>query len=228
MNISPAQLTGRDETHLVEFSPGRRLCAEASEALATLQADAREAGFELAVASAHRNFERQQLIFNGKARCERPVHDDRGEPVDLAALSPREALHAILRFSALPGGSRHHWGTDLDVFDAAALPTGYRLQLTPEEVADNGMMGPFHRWLDDELAQGGGFFRPYAEDTGGVAVERWHLSYAPLATPCEAALTPDLLADALCDCGLELADVVLPELPALFDRYIRRTPEASL
>ena len=75
---------------------------------------------------------------------------------------------------------------------------------------------------------GGGFFRPYAEDTGGVAVERWHLSYAPLATPCEAALTPDLLADALCDCGLELADVVLPELPALFDRYIRRTPEASL
>ena len=82
-------------------------------------------------------------------------------------------------------------------------------------------MGAFHRWLDEELAAGSDFFRPYAVDRGGVAVERWHLSFAPLASDCEAALTPELLADALCDCELELADVVLKALPQLFERYIR-------
>ena len=33
-------------------------------------------------------------------------------------------IDAILCWSALPGGSRHHWGTDCDVIDAAALPAG--------------------------------------------------------------------------------------------------------
>jgi LAS superfamily LD-carboxypeptidase LdcB len=193
-----------------------------------LQSSAARSGFDLQVASGFRSFDRQLMIWNAKARGQRTVHDDHGRPVDLQRLTPLARAEAILRFSALPGASRHHWGTDLDVFDAAALPADYRLQLTPEEVADDGMMGPFHRWLDEELARGGGFFRPYAEDTGGVAVERWHLSYAPLAAACEAALTPVLLADAIRDCDLELADVVLAELPALFDRYVRRNPEANL
>ena len=33
---------------------------------------------------------------------------------------------AILLWSALPGASRHHWGTDFDVFDRAAVPPDYR------------------------------------------------------------------------------------------------------
>ena len=103
-----------------------------------------------------------------------------------------------------------------------ALPPGYRLQLTPEEVADDGLMGPFHRWLDDALAKnGGGFYRPYDEDRGGVAVERWHLSFGPLACSCAEDLTVDLLADALRHCELELAADVQERLPAIYERYIR-------
>ena len=222
MNLSPTQLTGMDETHLVEVSPGRRLCAETAQALAALQADAREAGFELAVASAHRNFERQRLIFNGKARGERPVHDENGEPLDLAALSPREALHAILRFSALPGGSRHHWGTDLDVFDATAKPDGYRLQLSPQEVAPGGMFDALHGWLDQRMAAGEshGFYRPYAEDRGGVAPERWHLSFAPMALDCEAVFGPELLHEAWQGQELALRELIESELEALVQRYM--------
>ena len=37
----------------------------------------------------------------------------------------------ILEWSALPGASRHHWGSEFDVFDLAALPEGYRVQLLP-------------------------------------------------------------------------------------------------
>ena len=225
MSLTAAQLTGQADDHL-QYIEGTGLQADCWAAVHALQASAAQAGFDLQVASGFRSFDRQLAIWNGKARGERPVHDDNGRLLDVTGLPEVDRVDAILRYSALPGASRHHWGTDLDVFDAAALPAGYRLQLTPEEVADEGMMGPFHRWLDEELARGVGFFRPYFRDTGGVAVERWHLSYAPLATACETALTPALLAEALCDCDLELADVVLPELPALFDRYVRRDPEA--
>ena len=105
----------------------------------------------------------------------------------MASLSAEQQLHAILRFSAIPGTSRHHWGTDLDVFDAAALPQDYQLQLSPQEVAPGGMFDPLHCWLDQRMAAGEvhGFFRPYGQDRGGVAPERWHLSYAPMAAGCE-------------------------------------------
>ena len=219
MRLGPMQLTGRSDDHLV-YREGIGLQAECWLALEALRGRAAREGFDLQVASGFRSFDRQLAIWNGKARGERPVHDDRCRPVDLDSLSPAGRVEAILRYSALPGASRHHWGTDVDIFDAAALPPGYRLQLTPEEVSDEGLMGAFHRWLDEELAAGNDFFRPYAVDRGGVAVERWHLSFAPLARGCEAALTPELLADALCDCELELADVVLEALPQLFKRYI--------
>lgn len=222
MNLTPEQLTGLDIDHLVEFAPGQRLCAEVAEAFHRLQADARAAGFDLAVASAHRDFERQRLIFNGKARGERPVHDDRGLPLALQNLSPREALHAILRFSALPGGSRHHWGTDLDVFDAEAMPEGYALALSPGEVAPGGLFAPLHDWLDQRMVQGRshGFYRPYAVDRGGVAPERWHLSYAPLARHCQHAFSTDLLRAAWRGRDLALRGEIEAELDALVLRYM--------
>ncbi len=219
--LTDAQLTGRDPSHLLELPGGHRLVPEAAAAFARLQADARAAGFELAIASSYRDFDRQLAIFNGKARGERAVHDDAGAPVDLAALPAEQRLFAILRFSALPGTSRHHWGTDLDVFDAAAVPEGYRVQLTPQEVYPPGPFAPLHEWLDARMAAGEshGFFRPYEQDRGGIAPERWHLSYAPLARLCEGRLTPALLCECWGD-ELEWRDLVEASLPDLLDRYV--------
>ena len=219
--LTLAQLTGRDASHLSELADGQRLVPAAAAAFRQLQGDARQAGFELAIASSYRSFERQLAIFNGKARGERPLHDDRGRPLAFPALSPQQLLHAILRFSALPGTSRHHWGTDLDVYDAAAVGPDYQLQLTPQEVQPPGPFAPLHAWLDQRMAAGQshGFFRPYGEDRGGVAPERWHLSYAPLARQCAGKLSAgQLLA---CWRGeLELLEEVEPELEALLARYV--------
>ena len=222
MKLTPEQLTGRDTSHLVDVALGQRLCAKAAAAFSRLQADAGVAGFDLAIASAHRDFERQRAIFNSKARGERAVHDDQGAPLDLSTLAPREALHAILRFSALPGGSRHHWGTDLDVYDASAVPESYALQLSPAEVAPGGLFAELHAWLDQRMAvhQSHGFYRPYAADRGGVAPERWHLSYAPLATDCQHLLSPDLLRSAWRGQQLALREVIEAELDALVQRYM--------
>jgi len=193
--LTPEQLTGKDESHLVELPCGHRLQEEAAQAWAALQVDAREAGFDLVIASSFRSFSRQLAIWNGKVSGQRPVFDDRGCRVTMAELQPEQQLHAILRFSAIPGTSRHHWGTDLDIYDAAALPADYVLQLSPAEVAPGGLFDPLHNWLDGRIAAGQshGFFRPYGEDRGGVAPERWHLSYAPLALGCAAQVDSALL-----------------------------------
>ena len=106
--LSDAQLTGRDQAHLVALADGHLLHPAAAEAFVALQQEARDDGFELAIASSFRSFDRQLAIWNAKVEGTRPVHDDRGVAVDLAALSPEEQLHAILRYSAMPGGSRHH------------------------------------------------------------------------------------------------------------------------
>lgn len=206
-------------------APGRLLLADAAEALHALAADAAEAGFQLAVASAFRSFNRQLAIWNAKARGERPVHDDRGQTIDLSTLPIDQRIEAILRYSALPGASRHHWGTDLDIYDAAAVSAGYEVQLSPSEVAPGGPFAALHRWLDQRIAAGAsyGFYRPYDRDRGGVAPERWHLSYAPLAERCEACIDEhSLLACWDRQSALDLCwrDELVSRLPQLMARYV--------
>ncbi|WP_232059275.1 M15 family metallopeptidase [Kineobactrum salinum] len=222
--LTVAQLTGRDDSGLLTLDGGQRLHPAAAEAFARLQRDAAVAGFGLAIASGYRSYERQRLIWNGKASGQRPVHDDRGNAVDVLHLDPVSRLHAILRFSALPGTSRHHWGTDLDIYDNRAVAADYPLQLSPQEVAPDGPFAPLHQWLDERMAAGEshGFFRPYGHDRGGVAAERWHLSYAPLAVACERGVTAAVLHECWdCDSGeLLLRDQVEAQLPELLARYV--------
>lgn len=224
--LNARQLTGLDDTHLVALPDGHRLQAEAARAFTALQLDARVAGFELAIASSFRSFSRQLSIWNAKVDGTRRVLDDQGREISLARMSPAERVHAILRFSALPGTSRHHWGTDLDVFDAAAVAPDYEVQLTAQEVAPGGVFDALHNWLDARMAAGEshGFYRPYHRDRGGVAPERWHLSYAPLAVGCAAQFQRSMVTDCW-DCGeaaagLLLREVVEPQLPQLLARYV--------
>jgi LAS superfamily LD-carboxypeptidase LdcB len=223
MALTVAQLTGCDDSHITYDESGVGLAADTWVAFSQLREAASEQGFDLRIASGFRNFDRQLAIWNGKVRGERSVHDDEGEPIAVLDLSEAEKIHAILRFSALPGASRHHWGSDLDVYDAAAMPQGYQLQLVPEEVRDEGMFGPLHLWLDTVTGpeSSSGFYRPYAQDRGGVAPERWHMSFEPLARECVPQLTPEVLAGALAQSELELHETLLASLPELFKRYIQ-------
>jgi LAS superfamily LD-carboxypeptidase LdcB len=60
--LTERQLTGLDDSHLVTLPGGHRLRGEVAQAIAALQADARKAGFELAIASSFRSFSRQPPI----------------------------------------------------------------------------------------------------------------------------------------------------------------------
>ena len=221
--------TGRDESHLCSAVQSERLGARLHRSVVDpflrLRDEAAISGFDLTVLSGFRAFDHQLSIWNRKARGELAVLDSAAEPLSIHELSPAEWVYAILRWSALPGASRHHWGTDLDVYDHAARPEGYEIELIPEEVDSGGMFGPLHDWLDERISAetAEGFFRPYDRDRGGVAPERWHLSHEPTASSLEEALSVGTLRAVLQNADLELKDVVLGHLDDIYERFVINT-----
>lgn len=220
-------ITGSTDTHLIRLGEDQAdtenqfIHKQVLQPLIDLQLAGREAGFDIKICSAFRSFERQLFIWNGKASGMRPVMDPFGKAINIQELSSWQKIQAILRWSALPGASRHHWGTDFDIFDANAMPENYQIQLTPEEVQGDGLFAPMHDWLDDYLkSEKTNFYRPYALDKGGIAPERWHLSYRPLADQYAQMLNIDVLSSRLKDSNLILLDVVLEYLDDIFQRYI--------
>ncbi len=224
-----AYVTGETEAHLCSTLDAERLGVPVHRDVVTpflrLREAARVAGFDLQILSGFRSFAEQLSIWNRKATGTLAVLDSSAVPLDLETLSQRELVFAILRWSALPGASRHHWGTDLDVYDLRAKPAGYDIELIPEEVNEGGMFGPLHAWLDERMAAAGafGFFRPYDRDRQGVAPERWHLSHAPTADGCERRLTPALLRMTVERADMALKHVVLEHLDEIYERFVTNT-----
>src|SRR5690242_12123033 len=211
--MDPLELTGRSRTHIEQLDQPRvALHKDAVAPFLALRAAAARDGIDLMPYSAFRDFDAQVSIWNRKFRGERPLYDRDGNVREHARMSPEEIVEAILVWSAVPGGSRHHWGTEIDVYDAAAMPNGYRVQLLPEEFAPGGVFGTLAAWLDQHLRRFG-FFRPYAHDLGGVYPEPWHISYEPVSRVALERLTPEVIADALKDTEVLGKELVLPRLP---------------
>lgn len=214
------QLTGRTREHLSELTdPACALHKRVVSPFLTLRAAAAADGMDLVAVSSFRDFDRQLAIWNGKFRGERPMQDRSGRPLDVAVLTPAEKVEAILWWSALPGASRHHWGTDFDVVDAAAVPKGYKLRLIPAEYHEGG---PFHRlttWLDTHM-HAFGFFRPYGTDRGGVAPEPWHLSHAAVSSAAAAQFSLQGLRGVLEASPIEGKSEVLAALARSYSNYV--------
>lgn len=215
------QLLGLDEGHLILLGQGpHRLTAATAAAFNDMQRAAAQEGHNLQPASSWRGFERQLAIWNGKWRGERPLLDAAGQPLDALQLGERERLHAILRWSALPGTSRHHWGTDLDIYDPDRLPVGTRLALEPWEYEGSGWFAALSAWLRRHMHDFG-FFLPYAMPAGGdsgVAFEPWHISFAPEAG--DQRLDPDALALCLQQADIEGKGCILAHLDEILARYV--------
>jgi LAS superfamily LD-carboxypeptidase LdcB len=219
-SLTALELTGRARTHVVDLEDPR--CAVHRDVVAPLRAmraaAARE-GLDLIPVSGFRDFDRQLAIWNGKCLGERELLDPEGRPLSAATLRETELVASILHWSALPGASRHHWGTEIDVIDAAAWPEGVPVSLVPEAYAAGGPFAALNVWLDHN-AVAFGFYRPYATQRGGVQPEPWHLSYAPVSVPALGQFTLDMLQEAVASAGMELASVVGAALPSIWERYV--------
>lgn len=141
--------------------PGMWLRREAFDAFKKMHAAAKNDGVSLKIISSTRTFDQQVAIWNGKW-------------TRFAAGTPDAEARArrILEFSSMPGSSRHHWGTDVDLNDLnnpAFMPGGAHARV--------------YEWLQAH-AHEYGFCQPYtAGRAAGYEEERWHWSYAPLSKP---------------------------------------------
>ena len=220
MMVDRDQATGKTTAHLADSGDyAGVLHKNVVQPFEALRAMASDAGFDLQIVSGYRSYSRQLAIWNAKAWGERPLLDDACNELELSRLSATETMHAILRWSALPGASRHHWGTDFDVYDAAAVDEGYKVQLVPEETIGGGPFTPMHKWLDKILPKTD-FYRPYDEDCGGTCPERWHLSYRPVADLYAQKLSPTAILSTLDGVEIALRDNITEQIEIIFQRYI--------
>ena len=166
---SLVELMGKTTIDL--YGDGYQLRKEAHEAFVAMKRAAYSSGIDLKIVSSYRSFDRQQVIFERKFQ----KYSDEG-------MAPIDAINKIIEYSTIPGTSRHHWGTDIDVID------GYRKVdgdvLVPSKYGEGQPFPDFKKWMD-ENSQKFGFYLVYTDTPKrrGFKYEPWHYSYAPLSIP---------------------------------------------
>ncbi|MFZ1677418.1 MAG: M15 family metallopeptidase [Saprospiraceae bacterium] len=124
-------------------------------------------GIKLQIRSATRNFEYQKGIWEAKWTGEKLIES--GEDLSKTTPDPKERALKILRYSSMPGTSRHHWGTDMDLnsFENSWFDAGVGLNI--------------YNWLKEHGSEYG-FCQPYTSGRpNGYLEERWHWSYMPVS-----------------------------------------------
>lgn len=214
-----AELTGQVETHLISLNEHTLIHQSVLSPFLSLQKAAAKAGFNLQIASGFRSFERQRIIWNNKYSGKTQLLDKNEIIISHDKMSEIEKLFTILHWSALPGASRHHWGTDFDIYDPTLLPHDKTLQLTCDEYQNGGCFFELSQWLSVNM-QEFGFFRPYQDYQGGVAAEPWHLSYQAIADVCLQQLTLTCLHDLIINNNILGESLIDQHLPMIYKQYI--------
>jgi LAS superfamily LD-carboxypeptidase LdcB len=217
---SRPEIFGLNRTHLLNNPYD--LLPTVSKSFEHLQKSALNKGIHLKAVSTFRSFEAQKNIWNLKASGKRTLLNDNGGPINFNSLKPVEVMRAILRWSAFPGLSRHHWGTDLDVIDQNYLNVNpdYKVQLIPSEYQKGGPFDGLGDFLNNELKDSD-FFRPYVVDRNGIAPEPWHLSHKSSVKNFDNYKIQDFLDflnSSHCE-DIELLEVVRDEAEFIFKNY---------
>ncbi len=170
-DYTPQELIGKAPRDLIGNTYVTTMQRDTAKALKLMQEAAKKEGIDIKVVSAFRSFNRQKEIFEGKFK--RFIAEGN---------SPEQAVNRIIEYSTIPGTSRHHWGTDLDLIDGAV--SAPEAVLEAEHYYGSGVFCAFREWCDHNAANFG-FHQVYTNnpDRKGFAHEPWHFSYAPVSIP---------------------------------------------
>jgi hypothetical protein len=165
--LSTEELIGKGNPLL--FGEGYKLRKEAHEAFLEMKTEALKSDISIKVVSSYRSFEHQKRIWERKYR----QYTSQG-------MTNTKAIHKIIEYSTIPGTSRHHWGTELDLIDANTPQP--RHLLAPKNFVPNGSFYTLKQWME-EHANAFGFYLAYTNnpDRKGFKYEPWHYSYKPLS-----------------------------------------------
>lgn len=155
-----------DETYTDR--PGMHLRSDTYNYFLRMAEHAASDSIKLIIRSATRNFDQQKSIWERKWEG-KTLLEDRHDARQFT--DPAERALAILRYSSMPGTSRHHWGTDIDL---NAFTNKYFEQGEGKRIYD---------WLLSH-ASTYGFCQPYtSKENGrtGYQEEKWHWSFTPVS-----------------------------------------------
>ncbi|HFA49618.1 MAG TPA: D-alanyl-D-alanine carboxypeptidase family protein [Bacteroidetes bacterium] len=131
---------------------------------------AKDDGIDLKIISATRNFYRQKSIWEAKWTGARKIEN--GANAAKKYPDPKTRALKILEYSSMPGTSRHHWGSDIDINDL------------DNSTFEHGKGKAVYEWLVKNAIRFG-FCQPYSakgtERPFGYNEEKWHWSYLPIA-----------------------------------------------
>jgi len=164
------ELMGKEDIEL--YGDGINLRQEAHDAFVEMRKAALADGIEMKIVSSYRSFDRQAVIFERKYL--KYTDDDGMEPLD--------AIDKIIEYSTIPGTSRHHWGTDIDLIDGSPKVDGD--VLVASKFGTGGPFEKFKLWMD-ENSKKYDYYLVYTDNSKrrGFKYEPWHYSYAPLSMP---------------------------------------------
>jgi D-alanyl-D-alanine carboxypeptidase len=148
---------------------GLYLLDEVYGAFVRMHEAARKDGISLVIVSATRSFDAQKRIWEAKWTGARSVD---GRNLAETVSDPIARARIILRYSSMPGTSRHHWGTDIDINSVEHAyfesPAGRKVYAwLAANAGDFGFCQTYSRKGND---------RPR-----GYEEEPWHWSYCPIA-----------------------------------------------
>lgn len=168
---SENQLLGKGNPDLTGDTYTSKMNKEARIAFEKMKTAALKDGINIEVVSAYRSFQKQKNIFENKYK--RFINE---------GLSPIQSVEKIIEYSTIPGTSRHHWGTDIDIIDANYPKP--KSVLEEENFYGNGPYCHLKNWMDRH-SESYGFYEVYTKNPNrkGVKYEPWHFSYAPVSKP---------------------------------------------
>lgn len=167
--FTESELIGRGTPKL--YGTGYKLQKRAHQAFLEMNYEAKRNDMNIRVVSSYRSFNHQNLIWTRKYKRYRSRN-----------LTSQQAVLYNIRYTAIPGSSRHHWGTEIDVVDGSIKTSKY--PLNTKNFHGYGIYKSFREWMDSN-AHKYGFYQVYTNDhnRGGFKYEPWHYSFAELAKP---------------------------------------------
>lgn len=145
---------------------------QVAENFLKMQQQAKNDGVLINLVSGYRDFYRQARMWNGKFL-----------KLSQTKKNPHDVVADILKYTAIPGTSRHHFGTDIDITGKLDDNNKKKIDLLESRhFIPGGMFADVYQWI---ITNGKyfGFLLTY-DDTpnrAGFYFEPWHFSYAPLA-----------------------------------------------
>lgn len=180
VKCSELNLTGRGDLKLI--GSHNKLQPAVYTAFLEMKKAALKEGVSIEIVSAYRSFEEQKVIWNRKYN----KYVSKG-------MSPLQAIEKIVEYSTIPGTSRHHWGTEIDIIDGSKTTLGN--YLVEKNFSKGGAYEKLKKWMDVN-AEKFGFYIVYTNNVNrkGFKYEPWHYSYKLLSFSClKEFLNIDLL-----------------------------------